>query len=68
MTGEHKSGTGDALGKSPVYSPLGSSAHDVGHSYMYMMLHAMLSYQLSCTIPPWLPVVWERARNAGRQD
>ena len=28
MTGEHKSGT-DALAKSPVYSPLGSSAHEV---------------------------------------
>lgn len=37
ITGEHQSGT-DALGKSPVYSPLGSSAHEVGRLFACVII------------------------------
>ena len=39
MTGGRNTGT-DALGKSPVYSPMGSSAHEVGHLCLH---HPVLS-------------------------
>ena len=56
MTGEHKSGTGDALGKSPVYSPLGSGAHEVGHSHIHGIFHAScfpLSFGVSALFRSW---------------